>query len=346
MFQKFINILNNMKPKQLLILAGIAFLLMFVTIIAGLNYVASKNAPVVVQEQPKPVEEKISVVVAKVNIPPGTRIQEQMLQMKEVPKDVVPGDAIKNFDELKDLQIKVPIFAGDVITGSKVAAQPVDEGFASTIPPNCRAVSINVNDVTGVAGFAKAGDHVDLLLVEKGKNSVTTNLLLQNVPLLSVNQDRGGAYSVNENGVPNAPVSNPTIATFALLPEDAIKLVAASKLGEIYMSLRPNRPQVVYTEPIEYTIESVDAPKREPARETPPAIQSTPVPPIPSVAPIPSTPPTPKIEIIAGDQIVQSSAPSTPPTRTPTAAPPSTPTTNQPLPVIPSTSPPIVQPEN
>ena len=345
--KRIANALNNMNPKQLIILAGIAFVLMFAVLAAGLNHIANEKSDKQVAEAPPPVEQKVSVVVAKINIAPGTHIKEEMLQMKEISADAVPGDAIQNFERLKDVQLKIPVFAGDVITESKIAAPVVDEGFAGSIPPNCRAISINVNDVTGVAGFAKPGDRVDLLLVEKGKNSVTTQILLQNVPLLSINQDRGTSSPVGENGVPTGPITNPSIVTFALPPEDALKVISASKLGEIYLSLRPSKPQSNYVEPMEYTMESADAPKRESVREsvreTAPVIPSAPVP------QVPMTPPTPKIEIIAGDQVVQRSSSSAPQIYVPSSAPSSAPTTSQPLPVIPSTpvpSPPIVQPEN
>lgn len=327
MIQKIFDKISSLNSKQLLTLAGIAGCIMFASLFAGISYLTNIEpvAPPQQAEETKPAVEKIQVVVAKTNMPPRTRIQESMLQIKELPADIVPEGAIKSFADVLNVQIKVSIFAGDILTIQKVFAEG-DEGFTGSIPSDCRAVSISVNDITGVAGFAKPGDRVDLLLVEKGKHSVTTNLLLQNVPLLSINQDTTGSAPVGENGVPQAAISNPSIATFALRPEETLKLISAVKLGEIYLSLRPSKPQSAYVEPMEYTIESIDAPKPEPA----------PAPVIPSSAPVPQVPlepPTPKIEIIAGDQIVQSSTP-TLPAGGPISS--SAPKASQPLPAIPS----------
>ena len=328
MIQKIFDKIANLNSKQLLIMALVAGCIMFAAIFAGVSYLTS-GQPVAPPEQPveeaKPVE-KVQVVVAKTNLPPRTRIQESMLQLKELPADIVPEGAIKSFADVLNVQIKVSIFAGDILTIQKVFAEGGDEGFTGSIPADCRAVSISVNDITGVAGFAKPGDRVDLLLVEKGKYSATTNLLLQNVPLLSINQDTTGAAPVGENGVPKAAISNPSIATFALRPEETLKLISAVKIGEIYISLRPSKPQSAYVEPMAYTIDSIDAPKPEVA----------PAPVIPSSAPVPQMPiepPTPKIEIIAGDQIVQSSTPTLPAGG---AVNSSAPTASQPLPAIPS----------
>ena len=318
MFQKIINKLNDLRPKQLLALAGAAAFLMFLTIYAGMSMLTKQEAPVIIQKEPeaekKTAIETTNVVVAKVNIPPRTRIQDSMLQMKEMPVDLVPEGAIKSFDDVKNVQIKVSIFAGDILTIHKVFNDKSNEGFVGEIPSNCRAVSINVSEVTGVAGFAKPGDKVDLLLVEKDKYSATTNILLQNVPLLSVNQDTGD-NSIDENGVVrSAAISNPTIATFALPPEDVLKLISASKLGEIYMMLRPSSPQSSYVPAMEYTIDSISKPQPEPVQPTP-VIPSTPVPATP-LPQIPTAPTVPKIDIIQGDQIVQSSEPAIPITST------------------------------
>lgn len=308
MFQKIINKFNELSPRQLLAMAGVAAVLMFGAIYFAISSLMNQSVEIV---EPTPESKKIelvAVVVAKNNIQPNTRIQESMLQMQEMPEDIVPKDAIKSFDEVKNVQVHVPIFAGDILTVQKVTAEGKDDGFTSSIPPNCRAVSINVNDVTGVAGFAKPGDRVDLLLVEKDKYSATTELILQNVPLLSINQNTAGSAPIGENGVPSAPISNPSIATFALPPVDILKLISATKIGEIYMSLRPSKPQSNYTDDRIYTMPSVNAPQPEPANKpvSAPVIPSNSVPaPVPQA---PVAPPTPKIEIISGDQIVQSSA--------------------------------------
>ena len=306
MIQKIINKLNDLRPRQLLILAVAAAFLMFLAIYVAMTFLQGEEA----NEDKKPVE-TVQVVVAKVNIPPRTRIQETMLQLKKMPVDLVPEGVIKDFKDVVDVQVKVSIFAGDILTIQKVFAEKSDEGFVATIPLDSRAVSISVNDITGVAGFAKPGDFVDLLLVEKSQYSVTTNILLQNVQLLSINKDMTGAGVVSEDGATTTTaINNPTIATFALRPEDVLKLVSASKLGEIYMSLRPTKPRNAYVGEMEYTIDSINTPP--PPREPEPVRRSEPEPvpvipanPLPAVPQVPATPAAPKIEIIQGDQVTQ-----------------------------------------
>lgn len=338
MFQKLVNKLNDLRPRQLMILAVAAATLMFLTVYFSMSLLTKEK--IIVQpaeEQPPPPPEvtKTAVVVAKTTIMPRTRIQDTMIQMKELPDDLVPEGAIKSFDDVLNVQVKVTIFSGDVLTIQKVFADKSAEGFIGTIPPDCRAVSINVNEITGVAGFARPGDFVDLLLSERSDYSATTSIILQNVPLLSVNQDMGNGMLDGNNG--GSAISNPTIATFALRPDDALKLISASKLGEIYMSLRPAHPYSNYVDTVEYTIESVNSPYRaQPAQEVPAIPAEQPIPQMPAV---PDEPPVPKIEIIQGDEIVQKAeeapvvtTPATGATRSPSGV-------NPPLPVIPSHQP-------
>ena len=296
MFTKIMDKVNDLRPKQLIALAAVCGLLMFGVFFMILSSVNKEPQPVTETKEVAKIE-TVKVVVAKQNIPVRTRIQESMLQLKEMPETAVPEGALKDFSTILNEPARVTIFAGDVLTQQKLFGERSDEGFLGTIPQDCRAVSISVNNVTGVAGFAKPGDFVDLLLVEKDNYSATTNILLQNVQLLSINQ------SMSASAVDGSEaINNPTIATLALRPAEAVKLISAAKLGEIYLMLRPFKPQNMYVGEMEYTIESINkpAPKPEPVQQLVPQIPSQPAP------NIPIQPQEPKIEIIVGDKVEQS----------------------------------------
>ena len=163
-----------------------------------------------------------------------------------------------------------------------------------------------MSETTGVDGFAKPGDRVDLLLVETYENrSATTNILLQDVLLLSINKNmnKKSESNVAEDGtITTAAIENPSIATFALRPDEILKLLSASKLGEIYLMLRPRNPTEDYLQNVGYTIDSINAYKQQ--QNSPP---TTPAPVAETPQPKIETPPVDvnKIEIIQGDQIVQ-----------------------------------------
>ena len=304
-------------------LSGAAAIIMFAVIYFSLSLWMRQNeeAKPVVETVAKEVE-MVDVVVAKSNIAPQTVIKENMVQLKKVSAELVPEGTVKKVADVVNTFSRTTIFAGDLITEQKIYTDLAQAGFVGTIPSDCRAISISVNNITGVAGFAKPGDYVDLLLVEKNAQRAVTNVLLQNILLLGIDQNmRGNMAAIDENGNSNTvAISNPSIATFALRPEEALKLISASKLGEIYLMLRPFKPHDMYIDNIAYSASSVNATPVTPPQEnkpevveTPPAVvEPPPAPVVPQADESPivpfedNTPPKPrKIEIIQGDQIVQ-----------------------------------------
>lgn len=299
MFSKILKYLNNLNVRQVLILAGTAAVMMFAVIyIFFTTYTAKEVEPeseITSQEKPT----LIAVVVAKSDIAPRIKIREEMLELKELPEKDVPSGAITDKAKIIDLPAKITILAGDVITSRKIYQSTEQSGFVGTIPPDCRAISIRVNDITGVAGFAKPGDYVDLLLVENDNTSATTNIILQNVLLLSINQtmNRDDVETGNEKNS-NTAIANPSIVTLALRPHEALKLVSASKLGDIYLMLRPARPLNTYVEGMEYKVISANAPLPAPK----PQEEPKPAEPVSSPEPVQKKE---VIEIIQGDEFIQ-----------------------------------------
>ncbi len=297
MLAKILKYLNNLNIRQVLILAGVAAAFMFAAIFVFLTSYTTKEVQQVKEEAEEEKAKLMSVVVAKSDIAPRIKIRDEMIELKEIPVEDVPSGAITDKAEIIDLPAKITILAGDVITSRKLYKSTEQTGFVGTIPPDCRAISIHVNDVTGVAGFAKPGDFVDLMLVENDSYSATTNIILQNVLLLSINQnmDRDEIEKDGEKNS-NTAIDNPSIVTVALRPHEALKLISASKLGDIYLMLRPTRPLDTYVEGMEYKVISANAPA--PKEETPPEEKS--------VAQEPTEPEKPKavIEIIQGDQLM------------------------------------------
>ena len=172
-----------------------------------------------------------------------------------------------------------------------------------------RALSFGINDISGVSGFAKPGDHVDILLIssQDGKNRVTSKMLLRDVLLLAINKssmgqgyvapkkdDKDGKDESNGNKMPTAPrrtdtssMGTPAVATVALSPYDAAKLTASLQVGQVQLMLRP-ADGAAETESVAYYV--IPLPKPDPQ---PPAV--------PSYAPYPPQgAPQPQVEISGG----------------------------------------------
>jgi pilus assembly protein CpaB len=176
------------------------------------------------------------VVMAKDDIPSRTVIQEDMLEIKEIPVDAVPRGAMMSMQDVVGQPAASTIYAGDIVTLSKLIVDKNKVGFVGEIPENCRAVSVGISEITGVAGFAKPGDYVDVILVEKTNQGATSRFLLKNVLLLGINQDTAKEKDTVKE---KAGQAKPATATLALEPDDMLQLVSAAAIGDIYLALRP-----------------------------------------------------------------------------------------------------------
>lgn len=227
--------------------------------------------------------EKATVIVAATDIAPRTLIQSNMLTTKEIPVEFVPDDAITDVKDIVGKPAKFQIMRDDIVTDRKVLMDIKMAGFTGTIPPDCRAISIGINDVTGISGFAKPGDYVDVLVVSGSGNDsrITSNIILQNILLLAINKtpmysqrnvvvntpangegDKNNNSNTNNNGSvlgnsqpapSNTASSGVATATLAVSPRDAMELIAAAQSGTVYLVLRPYKPRDTFTTNTEYS---------------------------------------------------------------------------------------------
>ncbi|MCX7898666.1 MAG: Flp pilus assembly protein CpaB [Methylocystis sp.] len=75
-----------------------------------------------------------------------------------------------------------PIIAGRVSGPGQRAS------LAALLDPGMRAVTVRVDDVKGVAGFIMPGDRVDVMLTRTEDGQSFTDILLQNVKVLAIDQ--------------------------------------------------------------------------------------------------------------------------------------------------------------
>ena len=245
---KLSTIMERLTPRQLLLLCGAIALIIFLLIYFTLTRMTAEKPKPEPAPAPKQVQVKdVSVVTAKTSIPERTVIKEEMLSLTTVPSNKVPSGALTRTTDLVGRPTKVALNAGEVITTQKVFASILDMGLSGRIPPDCRAITVGISDVTGVAGFAQPGDYVDVMLVSSQveNNKVVSEMILQNVLLLAINKQVETQSNTNKNqnaGNQAKVTGNPAMATMALVPEDALKLAAKAQLGQIYLVLRPYRP--------------------------------------------------------------------------------------------------------
>jgi pilus assembly protein CpaB len=188
--------------------------------------------PTVVAEQPQLGITK--VVVARTTLFFGSRINADQIREVSWPADSVPPGAFTSAEELlvgdEPRMALRTIEANEPILASKISGAGGKATLSAIISEEMRAMTIRVNDVIGVAGFIVPGDRVDVLLTrEEGEENQITDILLQNVKVLGVDQL---ASDDQEKPVVVQAV------TLEVSPEQSQKLTLAAEVGSLTLALR------------------------------------------------------------------------------------------------------------
>ena len=277
--EKMSSLMEGFTPKQLLMMAGVAGLLTFAVLYWGLSRLVGSEEK---QEQTQqPTMQMVKVVQAKVDIKAREQIRESMLQLVEVPSSMAPAGALTEIQGLAGRPTRVAVMAGDILTEKKLYQSVKDSGFTGVIPPDRRAMSVAVTDVTGVSGVLKPGDYVDVMFITEKMDStrITGEVILQNVLLLGVNsmsertEDQRGAAkegdSKGKSDVNRAFSGSPMTATLAIRPEEELRLAVAASAGQLYLALRPYKPANMYMLDTEYSFFKGRATQTAPPAATP-----------------------------------------------------------------------------
>ncbi len=176
--------------------------------------------------------------VAKVDIGFAEEITAEMLVLKDWPKDSLPEQHFEDLEELLNRVTNMYIPKDVPIYPTMLAQVGTPPGIQTRIKPGYRAVSVGIDEVTGVAYQLKPGDRVDVIsLVERrrrdGRTDSISRVILQNVEIAAV----GRALHSGKPG--DAPKSVARSVTLLLHPEEVTKLhLAQSSRGKISLALR------------------------------------------------------------------------------------------------------------
>src|SRR6185295_451544 len=178
------------------------------------------------------------VVVAKVEIPIGSRIIPEQLMVAQFPADVTPEGALSKIDDqLIGRVVVMSISPRDPVTEAKLAPIGAAGGLSSMIPEGYRAMTVAVNDVVGVSGFIMPGTLVDIVVVitppkGSGNEEMISKIVLQNIKVLASGQNIDKPR--NDREVERAIKA----VTLQVTPEQAEKLALASSEGKLQLVMR------------------------------------------------------------------------------------------------------------
>jgi len=189
------------------------------------------------------------VVVAAADVSAKTRVTHEMLQVKKIPVEYIHPLAARKKEEAAGSITTVPLFQGEqVLKKLIVAPGEVKNGLAYAVPEGKRAVTVAVDEVSGISGFIKPDDRVDVAAVinlPEGQREIPHSLVvLQNIQVLAV----GKILEDRTDG--KNPIEYKTV-TLAVTLEESRPLILASQKGSIRLMLRsPVDNSTFHTVPI------------------------------------------------------------------------------------------------
>jgi len=223
-----------------LILLTIALALAFASVLIAQHWVAGLQPP---PEAPAAQQvETIPVVVAILEIKHLSKIRDLDVKVINFPKDTfpmdpsIPGGGFNYFRDPAEVigkMVTQTIYPGELIARPRIRDPGTGGVMASYLDASqhMRAVSVRVNDVTGVSGFILPLDHVDVMLIHKrpGSETLLSDVVVQNVKVLAMDQSTSPDDS--------KPLLAKT-ATLELKPMDATRVLKAAETGTLQLLLR------------------------------------------------------------------------------------------------------------
>lgn len=178
-----------------------------------------------------------NIVVAKVDIPIGSKIAAEQLAVAQFPRNVTPDGAFPTIDDkLIGRVATIRISAREPITESRLAPVGSAGGLSSVIPEGYRAMTVKVDDVVGISGFIMPGTLVDVVVVidpptKEGNQSKVSKIVLQNIKVLANGQNIDKPQNDRE-------AERVKAVTLQVTPEQAEKLALAATEGELQLVMR------------------------------------------------------------------------------------------------------------
>lgn len=177
-----------------------------------------------------------TIAVAAVDVQLGSKLVPEMLRMVEWPTGSIPPGAFVDLAALDGRVVKSSVTRGEPIIEGKLAPEGTQGGLSAVVADGKRAMTVRVNDVIGVAGFALPGNYVDIMVNTQDEGSrrgeqdkAISKIVLERILVLAVAQEA------------NRDETKPKVVnavTLEVSPDQAEHLDLARSVGTLSLVLR------------------------------------------------------------------------------------------------------------
>lgn len=170
------------------------------------------------------------VVVAARDLEVGTRLRADMLQLVDWPAGASLKEPFSAPEKIYERVINTQVLRGEPIVAAKLAPPGEKGGLSAVLGQGNRAITVKVNEIVGVAGFALPGNYVDVMVnTPDDANHPVSKIVLERILVLAVAQDV--ATGDTKPRVVNA-------VTLEVTPQQAEQIDLARSIGSLSLVLR------------------------------------------------------------------------------------------------------------
>lgn len=171
-----------------------------------------------------------AVVVARRDLQAGDRLEPGSLALRRMPGSYLSSTVFSETEagRVVGRRLAVDLRKGEPVLGIALQSHDADS-LASSLPPGRRALTVAVDELNSHAGMLRAGDLIDLYLVqERDRDDSRIGLLLEQVAVLATGSTSSGADRADFDTV-----------TLLVDAEQAGRILLAQRAGGLSVVLRP-----------------------------------------------------------------------------------------------------------
>jgi pilus assembly protein CpaB len=180
------------------------------------------------------IKDKTSlVVVATTQVGYASSLNAAQLKTEVWHQEKPPQGSFGNIQELVGRVTATSLTPGELITETKLTPKGTFPGITAMLSPDKRAMTVKVDEASGLAGFLVPGDRIDVVVIlDKGEydKDPFSKILLQDLKVLGTGQKM-------ESRPGDKPQVVPTV-TLEVSPEEGESLALAVQEGRISLVLR------------------------------------------------------------------------------------------------------------
>lgn len=192
------------------------------------------------QARQQPAIKLRPVVVAAKDIEAASALSPEQMVIRHWPQESCPPGSFTRPEEVAGRVATSQFKAGEPILEVKLAPQGAMAGLTALVQPEKRAMTVKVDEASGVAGFLAPGNRVDVVAtIDKGEfnKDPVSKVVLQNLKVLGTGQSI-------ERRPGDKPQVVPTV-TLEVTPEEGERLALAAREGHVSLALRNHANQEV-----------------------------------------------------------------------------------------------------